>query len=82
MKMHLSKELERYIQDAIRASRHATEGEVINDALGRLRKQSPLPAPGQGLIGAMRDDAELLEQVTQDIMESRRTRALRPTPGA
>ena len=27
----------------------------------------------------MRDDAELLDQITQDIMESRRTRSLRLT---
>jgi hypothetical protein len=41
---------------------------------------TPLRQPGLGSIGAMRDDAELLEQVTQDIMESRRTRTLRLTP--
>ena len=37
----------------------------------------PFPQPGTGSIGAMRDDADLLDQVTQDIMESRRTRTLR-----
>lgn len=82
MTIHLSKELERFIQDAIRAGRYATEEEVVNDALNRLRKQSPLPSPGRGLIGAMHDDAELLDRVTQDIMESRRTRELRLTPDA
>ena len=40
----------------------------------------PPLTPSLGSIGAMHDDAELLEQVTQDIMESRRTRTLRLTP--
>jgi hypothetical protein len=36
-----------------------------------------IPTPGLGSIGAMHDDADLLDQITQDIMESRRTRTLR-----
>ena len=42
----------------------------------QLRSHTPYPQPDTGSIGAMRDDAHLLEQVTQDIMESRRTRTL------
>jgi putative addiction module CopG family antidote len=80
MTIHLSEELERFIQDAVRSGRYASEDEVVRDALDRLRKQSPPTSPGEGLIGAMRDDAELLEQVTQDVMESRRARALRVSP--
>ena len=38
-----------------------------------LRRHAPTPTPSLGSIGAMHDDAELLEEVTQDIMESRRT---------
>src|SRR5947209_9246066 len=42
---------------------------------------NPAPAqPGTGSIGAMRDDAELLDQVTQSIMQARRTRTLRVQP--
>jgi len=33
-----------------------------------------------GSIGAMRDDAEWLDQITQDIMEGRRARTLRLSP--
>jgi hypothetical protein len=57
---------------------YPSEDAVICDALGQLRSHTPKLAPGLGSIGAMRDDADLLEQVTQDIMESRRTRTLRP----
>jgi hypothetical protein len=35
-----------------------------------------------GQIVAMHDDAELLEQVTRDVMESRRARTLRVAPDA
>jgi putative addiction module CopG family antidote len=82
MTIHVSKELEQFIQDAVRSGRYATEDDVINDALERLRNQSPPPSRSRRLIGAMRDDAELLDQVTQDVMESRRTRALRLAPDA
>ena len=33
--------------------------------------------PGPGSIGATRDDADLLDEITKDITESRRTRTLR-----
>ena len=41
----------------------------------------PPSRPGTGSIGAMRDDANLLEEVTQDIMESRQSPAPRPSQG-
>jgi putative addiction module CopG family antidote len=81
MMIHLSEELKRFIQDAVRSGRYASEDEVVKDALDRLRKQSPLPSPSAGLIDAMRDDADLLEQVTQDVMESRRARTPRAASG-
>jgi Arc/MetJ-type ribon-helix-helix transcriptional regulator len=80
MTIHLSKELEQFVHDAIRAGRYATEDDVFNDALERLRKQTPLPTPGMGSIGAMHDDAELLDQVSQAIMLDRETRMLRLPP--
>ena len=77
MTIHLPPELERFVHDQIVAGRYRSEDDVIRDALEQLRSQTPLPRPGTGSIGAMRDDADLLEQVTQDIRESRRTRTLR-----
>ena len=77
MTIHLSKELEQFVHDAVLAGRYATEDDVLNDAVDRLRRQTPLPTPGMGSIGAMRDDAELLDQVTQLIMQGRETRTLR-----
>jgi Arc/MetJ-type ribon-helix-helix transcriptional regulator len=45
MTIHLSKELERFVQDAVRAGRYATEEDVIRDALTRLKRTMPEPTP-------------------------------------
>ncbi len=80
MTIHLPPELERFVHDQVRAGHYPSEEDVIRDALEQFRRHALLPRPGLGSIGAMHDDADLLEQVTQDIMESRRTRTLRLTP--
>ena len=77
MTIRLPPELERFVHDQVIAGRYASEDAVIRDALEQLCSHTPKPSPGLGSIGAMRDDADLLEQVTQDIMEGRRTRTLR-----
>jgi Arc/MetJ-type ribon-helix-helix transcriptional regulator len=81
MTIHLSKELEQFVHDAILAGRYATEDDVFNDALERLRRQTPLPTPGMGSIGAMRDDAELLDQAVEHAMKVREERPWRLGPG-
>jgi putative addiction module CopG family antidote len=80
MTIHLPAELERFVQDQVLTGRYPSEDAVIRDALEQLRCHAPVPQPGTGSIGAMRDEADLLDQVTQDIMESRRTRTLRRAP--
>jgi len=80
MTIHLPPELERFVHDQVLAGHYPSEDHVIRDALEKLRRHAPIPAPGLGSIGAMHDDADLLDQVTQEIMESRRTRTLRLTP--
>jgi Arc/MetJ-type ribon-helix-helix transcriptional regulator len=44
MTIHLSKDLERFVRDAVRAGLYTDEGDVINDALARLRQTLPEPA--------------------------------------
>jgi putative addiction module CopG family antidote len=80
MTIHLPAELERFVHDEVLAGRYPSEDDVIREALERLRGHVSTSTSSLGSIGAMRDDAELLEQVTHDIMESRRTRTLRLTP--
>jgi Arc/MetJ-type ribon-helix-helix transcriptional regulator len=72
--------LERFVHDQVLAGRYPSEDDVVRDALEQLRRHAPIHTPGPGSIGAMHDDADLLGQVTQDIMESRSTRTLRLTP--
>jgi Arc/MetJ-type ribon-helix-helix transcriptional regulator len=49
MTIHLSKELERFIHDAVRAGRYASEDDVIRDALTQLKQSVPdaTPLPAQ-----------------------------------
>jgi putative addiction module CopG family antidote len=80
MTIHLPPELERFVHDQVVAGRYPSEDAVICDALDRLRGHATTFQPGPGSIGAMRDDADLLAGITENIMESRRTRSLRLTP--
>jgi Arc/MetJ-type ribon-helix-helix transcriptional regulator len=41
MTIHLSKELERFVHDAVRAGLYAREDDVVNDAVARLRQAMP-----------------------------------------
>ena len=41
MTIHLSKELERFVHDAVRSGRYAHEDQVIHDALIRLKQTMP-----------------------------------------
>lgn len=77
MIVQLSKALEEFVRDSVRSGRYATEEEMVRDALERMRDEAP-PAPATDLFGAMRDYADLLEDVTREVMEGRRGRTLRP----
>jgi putative addiction module CopG family antidote len=43
MTIQLSKDLEQFVQDAVRAGLYAREDDVIRDALTRLRREMPKP---------------------------------------
>jgi putative addiction module CopG family antidote len=79
MTIHLPADLQRFVQDQVVAGHYPSEDDVIRDALEQLRRHAQTTTPGPGSIGAMRDDADLLAQITENIMESRRTRSLRLT---
>src|SRR5437762_2540125 len=48
MTINLSKDLERFVHDAVRAGLYAREDDVINDALSRLRQAMPEAAQKPG----------------------------------
>ena len=77
MTIHLPQELERFVHDQVQAGRYRSEDDVIRDAVERLRKQVPPISPGLGSIRAMRDDAELLDQVVEHAMKLREERPWR-----
>ena len=48
MTIHLPKDLERFVHDAVRTGRYAREDDVIRDALTRLQQDMPgTPAPAK-----------------------------------
>ena len=77
MTIHLPQELERFVHDQVQAGRYRNEEDVIRDAVERLRKQVPPISPGPGSIGAMSDDAEVLDQVVEHAMRLREERPWR-----
>jgi Arc/MetJ-type ribon-helix-helix transcriptional regulator len=76
MTMHLPPELERYVHDQVLAGRFRTEDDVILDALERHRQaQQPpgaAPAVPDPVLGCMRDDAELMDEIVADAYRHRR----------
>jgi Arc/MetJ-type ribon-helix-helix transcriptional regulator len=41
MTIHLSKDLERFVHNAVQAGHYASEADVVNDALARLKQTMP-----------------------------------------
>jgi putative addiction module CopG family antidote len=81
MTIRLPEHLERFVHDQVHAGHYSTENEVINDALEQLRQHAKPIASSQGLIGALRDDAELLDQAVEHAMKVREERPWRLAPG-
>ncbi len=84
MTIHLPPDIESSIQAAVHGGHFASMDAAMTEAasmlLERLKQEHTPPKPGMGSIGAMRDDAELLDQVTQLIMQGRQARTLRLPP--
>ncbi len=75
MTIHLPEHLQRYVHDQVRAGRFRTEDDVIRDALERHRQaQQPSAAPAMPdpVLGCMRDDSELMDEIVADAYRRRR----------
>jgi putative addiction module CopG family antidote len=81
MTIRLPEHLERFVQDQVQAGRYSTEDEVISDALEQLRQHAQPIVNSQGLIGALREDADLLDQAVKHAMKVREERPWRLTTG-
>jgi Arc/MetJ-type ribon-helix-helix transcriptional regulator len=75
MTIQLPEHLERYVHDQVVAGRFRNEDDVIRDALERHRQaQQPPAAPGMPdpVLGCMREDAELMDEIVADAYGHRR----------
>jgi putative addiction module CopG family antidote len=84
MNVHVSESWEPFIRSQVQSGRYRSEGEVLDEALSLLKQREQhrqTPALGMGLIGALRDDAELLDQAVEHAMKVREERPWRLSPG-
>ncbi len=83
MTIHLPPDLERSIEAVVNRGRFASIDDAMAEAARLLlRQESQQPAksagdPGLGSIGAMRDDADLLDQAVEHAMKVREERPWR-----
>src|SRR4051812_25493460 len=87
MNLHISEEARRFVAAEVASGRYASEEDVIEDALRRMRQQEqPSPAgrtlDNDPLWGMFRDEPELIDQIVQDAMRDRHTIPLRATGDA
>ena len=87
MMIHLPKDVESSINEAVLSGHFASAddlvAEIVRDYFRQRRQEQPAATPSSGLgsIGAMRDDAELLDQAVEHAMKVREERPWRLTLG-
>jgi Arc/MetJ-type ribon-helix-helix transcriptional regulator len=83
MTIQLPNDVERDILAEVHNGHFASVDAAIAEAwrLYQRQRQMPAPAPGLGSIGALRDDADLLDQAVEHAMKVREERPWRLTPG-
>ncbi len=83
MTVHLPEDLESSIRSLVEGGRYGSEDEVVAEAVRSFlrQQQTTLPETGLGLIGALRDDAEWLDQAVEHAMKVREERPWRLRPG-
>jgi Arc/MetJ-type ribon-helix-helix transcriptional regulator len=77
MTIQLPDDLERFVIDEVKAGRYPSEVEVVRAALEQLRRQTVPVGSGLGSIGAMHDDAELLDRAVAHVFKVREERPWR-----
>jgi Arc/MetJ-type ribon-helix-helix transcriptional regulator len=83
MTIHLPPDIESSIQASVHSGHFASVDDALAEAWRAFQQHQPSPAPasGLGLIGALRDDAELLDQAVEHAMKVREERPWRLAPG-
>ncbi len=83
MTIRLPNDVERDILAEVHRGHFASVDDALVEAWRSFQQQrhTSAPAPGTGLIGALRDDAELLDQAVEHAMKVREERPWRLSPG-
>jgi Arc/MetJ-type ribon-helix-helix transcriptional regulator len=83
LNVHLPNDVERDILDEVNRGQFASVDDAIVEAWRSYQRQrrTPQPTPGPGSIGALRDDADLLDQAVEHAMKVREERPWRLAPG-
>jgi Arc/MetJ-type ribon-helix-helix transcriptional regulator len=91
MTIHLPEELENKVRDEVMSGHFASEDALVAEAVRLLLRERmnqqlnpQVASPGNsglGFIGALRDDAELLDQAVEHAMKVREERPWRLSPG-
>jgi Arc/MetJ-type ribon-helix-helix transcriptional regulator len=83
MTIHLPDDVERDILAEVHSGQFASVDEALAKAWRAFQqhRQPTAPDPGTGLIGALRDDAELLDQAVEHAMTVREDRPWRLAAG-
>jgi putative addiction module CopG family antidote len=80
MTIHLPEDLQRFVREQVESGRYPSEEDVIRDALERLRierepslsKPMATAAVIDPVLGSMRDEAELMDEIVADAYRHRR----------
>lgn len=91
MTIHVSKDAEHAINVAVQSGQFASAGEMVDRLVreyaqrtGQPSPSSPASQPGEpnlGSIGAMREDADFLDQIVADAMKARQEQPWRLPAG-
>ena len=83
MTIHLPNEIERDILAEVQSGHFASVDDALAEAWRAFRQRQHIPAPdtGMGFIGALREDADLLDQAVEHAMKMREQQPWRLNPG-
>ena len=75
MEIHLSEELERYVEEQVKAGRFSTRDQVVSEALEQFKHADA--AGRDPLLGLFSDEPELMDEIVEAAMHDRESRPLR-----
>jgi Arc/MetJ-type ribon-helix-helix transcriptional regulator len=86
MEIHLPDHLQRFIDDEVNAGRYSSRDDVVRLAVEQFRQSQAItpattPSEHDPILGSMREDAELLDEIVEEAMRNRERRPWGLSPG-